>query len=157
MSISKYLTIFLSFCLVLVASCDKSVHINYLPVGTNVEDPVSIIKETLESQPKAQRYKPAAVEVSEKHITLYKIESGGVGIGWAGRIVAVPQGDRIKPSVINYKHIGDVKLFWDEKYDQWYVQISDMDNNLFCYVFTYSKLEAQRFIDAVSYMISQSK
>jgi hypothetical protein len=67
-------------CLLLVA-CGGSVKlIDYTPKISNVKDPISTIKTTIEEQPPAYAFVPTKVEVTERCITLHMVESGFLSI-----------------------------------------------------------------------------
>jgi len=57
-------------CLIMLA-CSSVNRINYTPDISDVKNPISTIKTTLEQQPPAYAYLPVKVEVTEQCMTLY--------------------------------------------------------------------------------------
>ena len=129
-------------CLLLVA-CGGSVKlIDYTPDISNVKDPISTIKTTIEEQPPTYASVPAKVEVTERCITLHMVDSGFLSI-FPSTIV---------PTYYYYKNFGIPKLSKDPI---WNVAICDNSGYDLYYVYTHDEKEAKGFFNALYYMINK--
>ena len=136
-------------CLILLACSHKDVipYTPYTPDISNINDPITTIKDTLEQQPPAYAYVPARVEVTDKFIKLYLVESGILSkfIG----------GGRIVPTILYYKNLGVPKLGRSMNPSIWHVEIYDKFGNDLYWVYTQEENEAKEFLNALYYMIKK--
>jgi hypothetical protein len=133
-------------CLLLVACGGHVKLIDYTPDISNVKDPISTIKTTIEQQPPAYAYVPLKVEVTNKRMTLYLYEAGIVSklIGYHDEV----------PTIFYYKNLGVPKLSRSMNPPLWYVEIFDKFGNDLYWVYTEEEKEAKGFINALYYMIN---
>ena len=144
----KRIVLFLS-CL-FVMGCSGAKAISYTPDILNVTDPIATIKTALEQQPPAYAYVPVKVEVTDQRMTLYMVDSGVPSIFNRG-------GSTVVPTTYYYKTLGAPKLSSSTKYPIYNVEIYDKIGNCLTWIYTYEEKEAKEFIDALSYMIQNSK
>ena len=130
-------------CLALFACATTVNVINYTPDLSNIEDPISTIKNTLEQQPPAYAYVPVKVEVTDQMMAVYMLESGLFKLGTS-----------IVPTVFYYKTLGDPRLSRSTRANFiWNIEIFDKYGNSLYWVFTDSEKQAKDFVDALVYMI----
>ena len=131
----------------LIISCGGVDYIDYTPDLSNVKDPISVIKNTIEEQPPAYASIPAKVEVSDRCITIYMVESGSFSFIFRG-------GGSVVPTNYYYKNFGTPKL---SNSPIWNVVIYDKTGYDLYYVYVNTEKEAKEFIDALSYMIKKNQ
>ena len=135
-------TVFLCF---IILACSSINRIDYTADTSNVKDPISIIKATLEQQPPAYAYVPAKVEVTNELITLYMVEPGKLSMFIGG--------SSIVPTLLYFRNLGDPRISRSTKYPIWHVEIYDTFGNDLYWVCTQEEKEAKKFVDAMYYMI----
>ena len=128
-----------------IVACGTA-YIEYTPKISNVKDPISTIKTTLEEQPPAYAYVPAKVEVTERCITLYMVEQGS-GFPFRG-------GGTVVPTNYYFRNLGAPKL---SDSPIWGVVIYDDTGYDLYYSYMNSEKEAKEFINALTYLISKNK
>jgi hypothetical protein len=133
-----------SFVLLMLLVCGCASRIDYRPDVSNVKDPISTIRNTLEQQPSAYSYLPVKVEVTDQLISLYLVESG---------MLPLVGGSSIVPRILYYRNLGDPKLSKSARHPMWHVEIYDKMGNDLYWVYTTEEREAKEFIDALHYMI----
>lgn len=130
-----------------IISCGGGAYIDYTPDLSNVKDPISVIKNTIEEQPPAYASVPAKVEVSDRCITIYMVES-------ASFLLVFKSGGSVVPTNYYFKNFGTPKL---SKSRVWNVVIYDNTGYDLYYVYVNTEKEAKEFIDALSYMIKKNQ
>lgn len=120
--------------------------IDYTPDLSNVNDPISTLKATLEQQPPAYAYVPVKVEVNDQMIALYLVEGGIPGPFNSGA-------SSIIPTILYYKNLGKPVLSKSTRANVYHVQIIDKRGNDLYWVVTLEETEAKAFYNALYYMI----
>lgn len=133
----------------ILVSCSTSNRIDYVPDLSNVKDPISTIKTTIEQQPPAYAYVPTSVEVTEERITLFMVESGKLSI--------LKGESSIVPLILYFKNLGEPKLSKSYKDSIWHIEIYDTFGNDLYWVYTHDEREAKNFYDALFFMIDTKK
>jgi hypothetical protein len=130
-------------------ACSGVNHIDYKPDISNVQNPISTIKTTLEQQPPAYAYVPVKVEVTDEKITLFMEESG--------KLSMITGASSIVPMILYYKNLGEPKLSKSNNSSIWIVEIYDTLGNDLYWVYTQNEEEAKNFFNALYLMINAKK
>jgi len=143
-----------------VASCannsapveqEVKVKIHYTPDASKVKNPIKTITTLLEEQPPAYGYIPTNLEVTERAIKM-TVPAGGT---WFTMGVPIP--GQKKQDIYYYKTLG-IPVVSKPEYDPvWNVQIVDKYDNVLYWLFTDTRENAERFADALYYMILHHK
>jgi len=148
------------YCTFLLACISTVSQIPYTADPSNVINPIETIKSTIEQQPIAYAYNiPEDIEIDNKCIKLYIVESSPFDGPISGRKGSRDESDII-PTWVCYKKIGKINLAKISKSngsDVWRVAIDNLRGNYMYTVFTDHKEEAERFIDALTLMMSKIK
>ena len=126
---------------IFLLTCTAYEWVPYQPNKSNVSDPRSFIKSTIERQSPKYVNVPIEVEVTNEYIKLIHLETYSTG-----EKVAVP-------TQIYFEDIGDIKL---SKGDIWWVEIFDQAGIYFVGVFPAKENLAKKFIDAL-YVLKDSQ
>jgi len=120
--------------------------IPYSPNITDIENPIGIIKNTIDRQPSCAAL-PTRTEVTEEFIRLFFIEGG----------IFPLSGQTEKPLAIYYKNLHELRLIrsWDMK--AWRVEIYDKLGSDLYWVYTLNEFEAKRFYDALYFMMDRKQ
>ncbi|MCG7852817.1 MAG: hypothetical protein MIO92_09870 [Methanosarcinaceae archaeon] len=138
-----YLTMILLF---LMGCAHQGDRIPYSPNITDIENPIGIIKDTIDQQPSCAAM-PTRTEVTEKFIRLYFIEGG----------ISPLFGQHEKPLAIYYKNLQELRLIRSLDSKTWRVEIFDKLGSDLYWVYTLDESEAKRFYDALYFMMSKEQ
>lgn len=147
-----FLFLFFLFNILLMYSCRAAaIPMEYKPNPLNIQDPIKVIKETIEQQPPAYAYMPVHVGVDKSCIKLYMPGEMPIYFGSNSTvIVGPPSSENVRLEPVCYKNIGRVGLSYIKKKKVWRVEIDDVEGNYMYWVYSYQKSDAERFIDAIS-------
>jgi len=134
-----YLSIFTS---ILIGCAHIGDRIPYSPNTTDIENPIGIIKDTIDQQPSCAAM-PTKTEVTEDFIRLYFIEGG------ISPLFSTSQ----KPLVIYYNNLQELRLVRSLDAKTWRVEIFDKLGSDLYWVYTLNEPEAKRFYDALYFMM----
>ena len=137
----------LGFLIFLFLACGCASRINYTPDVSQVKDPISTIKSTLEEQPPSLAYAASNVEVTDERMSFHLVEGG------IRSIVSGPS--LIVPFILYYKNMGP-PVFVKSK-GAWRVELYDKLGNDLYWVWTFEEEKAEEFINALHYMIELQK
>ncbi len=124
---------------------------SYTPNATHVQNPIQTITDLIEEQPPAYGYLPTDLKVTDKFIRM-TIAAGGT---WFTMGIPIP--GQQKQEVYYYKNLGTPVVSKPDNQPVWNVQIMDKHNNVLYWLFTDTREEAERFADALYYMILHHK
>ncbi len=125
--------------------------VNYTPDTSKVKNPIKTIKTLLEEQPPAYGYIPTNLEVTERAIKM-TVPAGGT---WFTMGVPIP--GQKEQDVYYYKTLGIPVVSKPENDPVWNVQIVDKHDNVLYWMFAETRENAERFADALYYMILNHK
>lgn len=138
---------YLSICIFFLIRCSHlGDRIPYSPNITDIENPIGIIKDTIDQQPSCAAM-PTRTEVTDDFIRLYFIESG----------ISPLSGQIEKPLTIYYKNLQELKLIRSLDSRTWRVEIYDKLGSDLYWVYTLNESEAKRFYDALYFMMSKKR
>jgi S1-C subfamily serine protease len=126
---------------IFLLTCTAYEWVPYQPNKSNLYDPRSFIKKTIERQSPKYVNVPIEVEVTNEYIKLIHLETYSTGE------------KRAVPTQIYFEDIGDIKLV---RGDIWWVEIFDQTGIYFIGVVTIKENLAKKFIDAL-YVLKDSK
>ncbi|HHB75530.1 MAG TPA: hypothetical protein ENK84_03170 [Desulfobulbus sp.] len=129
----------------------KKPQINYIPDASRVKNPIKTITTLLEEQPPAYGYIPSDLKVTDKAIRM-TVAAGGY---WFTFGAPVP--GQKKQEIYYYKTLGTPVVSKPENESVWNVQIMDKHGNVLYWLFTDTREDAERFADALYYMILHHK
>lgn len=124
---------------------------SYTPNPTKVKNPIKTITTLLEEQPPAYGYIPTDLKVTKKFIRM-TVPAGG---SWFTFGAPIP--GQKKQEVYYYKSLGTPVVSKPDDQPVWNVKIMDKHNNVLYWLFTDTREDAERFADALYYMILHHK
>jgi len=130
---------------------ENKAQIQYTPDASKVKNPIKTITTLLEEQPPAYGYIPSDLKVTEKAIRM-TVAAGGYWFTFGAPIPG-----QKKQEVYYYKSLGTPVVSKPENEPVWNVQIVDKHGNVLYWLFTDTREEAERFADALYYMILHHK
>jgi hypothetical protein len=128
--------------LLALISCRTITPTSYNPNPMNVDNPISVMKDTIQQQPAAYAYMPADVEVDDKCTKLYMESSRPRAmpiLGGGGGVVVGPGSSNVSLEPVCYKNIGRIGLSHIERGNLWRVEIDDRNGNYMYWVYSYEK------------------
>lgn len=156
----RFYSIVCAYCTLLFACVSTVSQIPYTADPSNIVNPIETIKSTIEQQPIDYAYNvPSKLEIDNKCIKLYIVGSSAFDGPISGRKGRRDDADII-PTWVCYKDIGKINLAKITKSrgsEFWRVEIDNLQGGYIYEVFTENKEKAERFIDALTLMVSKIK
>lgn len=116
--------------------------IPYTPDLKHIENPIAIIKETIEQQPSCAAM-PTRTEVNEDFVRLYFFEAS----------IFPLSGQSEKPLTIYYKNLQELRLIRSFDAQSWRIEIFDKLGSDLYWVYTLNEPDAKKFYDALYLMM----
>lgn len=132
--------ILIIFSFLSLFACGYLRHIPYQPNKTNISDPISIIKTTIEKQSPAY-VNVQKVEATDQYFKVDTLEE------------ALLRGSYPVSTIIYFENIGEVKIL---KSNYWWVELYDKTGAFLLFVYPLEENQTKRFVDAVYIMMERA-